>query len=116
MTSAAYDESDLTKKWQKTPYDLYLGAQEAYDMKTSNPEKVLLLDVRNEADIHYTGIPDTADANIPYRFDSNEWKMKKKGNFGTFKMTKKPDFVAAKNVLTAKNMNIEPGNYYVCIW
>ena len=115
MTSAAYDESDLTKKWQKTPYDLYLGAQEAYDMKTSNPEKVLLLDVRNEAEIHYTGIPDTADANIPYRFDSNEWKMKKKGNFGTFKMTKNPDFVAAvKNVLTAKNMNIESPVIIMC--
>lgn len=115
MTSVAYDKSDLTKKWQKTPYELYLGAQEAFDMKTSNPEKVLLLDVRNEAEIHYTGIPDTVDANIPYRFDSNKWKMKKKGNFGTFKMPKNKNFVAAvKNVLKAKNLNTDSPVIIMC--
>ncbi len=115
MSCAAYDKSNLTKKWQITPYDLYLGAQEAYDMKTSNPEKVLLLDVRNEAELHYTGIPDTVDANIPYRFDSNEWKMKKKGNFGTFKMPKNENFVAAiKNVLKTKNMNTDNPVIIMC--
>ena len=115
MSSAAYDKSKLTKKWQHTPYDLYLGAQEAYDMKTSNPEKVLLLDVRNEAEIHYTGIPDTVDANIPYRFDSNEWKMKKKRKFGTFKMPKNKHFIAAiKNVLKAKNMSTDNPVIIMC--
>ncbi len=96
----AYDASLLTKKWQHTPFELYLDAQEAYDMKVTNSDKVILLDVRNQAEIHYTGFPNTADANIPYRFDSAEWKMKKKGNFGTFKMPKNPDFLqAVENVL-----------------
>ena len=103
---SAYDKDKLTKKWQHTPFELYLSAQEAYDMKIANPDKVLLLDVRNQAEIHYTGIPDTVDANIPYRFDSSEWKMKKKGDFGTFKLPKNPDFVAAvENVLTAKKLS-----------
>ena len=64
----AYDKDKLTQKWQHTPFDLYLGAQEAYDMKMENPDEVLLIDVRNQAEIHYTGMADIFDANIPYRF------------------------------------------------
>jgi rhodanese-related sulfurtransferase len=102
----AYDSNLLTKKWQHTPFELYLSAQEAYDMKTNNPKTVLLLDVRNQAELHYTGIPDTVDANIPYRFDSTKWKLKKNKKTGTFKMIKNPNFVqGVKNVLIAKNLN-----------
>lgn len=96
------DKSVLTKKWQHTPFDLYLNAREAYDMKTSDPNGILLLDVRNQAEIHYTGIPDDVDANIPYRFDSTIWKMKKNGIYGTFKKPKNPDFAAAVEVLINK--------------
>ena len=75
-------------------------------MKTANPAKVLLLDVRNQAEIHYTGIPDTVDANIPFRFDFSIWKMKKNSEYGSFKMPKNPDFVAAvENVLNVKKLN-----------
>ena len=87
----AYDNSLLTKKWQHTPFELYLTAQEAYDMKTANPEKVLLLDVRNQAELHYTGMPETVDANVPYRFDSSDWKLKKNNkDLISFKMHKNP--------------------------
>ena len=102
----AYDSNLLTKKWQHTPFKLYLSAQEAYDMKTNNPKTVLLLDVRNQAELHYTGIADTVDANIPYRFDSTKWKLKKNKKTGTFKMIKNPNFVqGVKNVLIAKKLN-----------
>ncbi|MEE9445301.1 MAG: rhodanese-like domain-containing protein [Cocleimonas sp.] len=115
QTSIAYDISKITKKWQHTPYELYLSAQEAYDMKTAAPDKVLLLDVRNQAEIHYTGIPDTVDANIPYRFDSAEFKMKKKGKFGTFKSFKNPDFAkAVENVLKAKNLTKDSPVIIMC--
>lgn len=114
-SSFAYDKSKLTKKWQHTSFELYLDAQEAYDMKTANPDKVLLLDVRNQAELHYTGIPDTVDANIPYRFDSSVWKMKRKGNFGTFKKPKNPDYVVAvENVLKAKNLTKESPVIIMC--
>lgn len=93
------DESALTKNWQHTPLGFYLTALEAYGMKTANPDKVLLLDVRNQAEVHYTGMATTVDANIPYRFDSTQWKMKKKGPYGTFKKPKNPDFVAAVEIL-----------------
>jgi len=101
--TTAYDLAKITKAWQHTPFELYLSAQEAYDMKIANPDKVLLLDVRNQAEVHYTGIPDTVDANIPYRFDSTEWKMKKKGIYGTFKKPKNPDFAAAVETLLQNN-------------
>ncbi len=95
----AVDESVLTKDWQHTSLGLYLTAQEAYEMKTASPEKVLFLDVRNQAEIHYTGMAETVDANIPYRFDSANWKMKKNGVYGTFKKPKNSDFVDAVEML-----------------
>jgi len=116
LQASAYDKSKLTKKWQHTPFELYLSAQEAYDMKTANPEKVLLLDVRNQAELHYTGIPETVDANVPYRFDSSEWKLKRKNKkLITFKMHKNPNFVAAvENVLKAKNLSKESPIIIMC--
>ena len=66
----AVDKSVLTKDWQHTSLGLYLTAQEAYDMKTASPEKVLFLDVRNQPEIHYTGVNDPSWSRVPYRFDS----------------------------------------------
>lgn len=102
----AVDESVLTKDWQHTSLGLYLTAQEAYDMKMSTPDKVLFLDVRNQPEIHYTGMADTVDANIPYRFDSTAWKMKKDGIYGTFKKPKNPNFSnAVETLIEARNLN-----------
>lgn len=111
----AYDASLFTKSWQHTPFGLYLDAQEAYDMKQAAPGDVVLLDVRNQAELHYTGIPDTVDANIPYRFDSTEWKLKKNGKFGTFKKPKNPDFAAAvERFLMAKHLSKEAPIIIMC--
>ena len=111
----AYDKNKLTKKWQHTPFDLYLGAQEAYDMKQADPDKVLLIDVRNQAEIHYTGIADIVDANIPYRFDSTEWKMKKDSAYGTFKKPKNPNFATAvENLLKDKGLDKDTPLIIMC--
>ena len=111
----AVDKSVLTKNWQHTSLGLYLTAQEAYDMKTASPEKVLFLDVRNQPEIHYTGMADTIDANIPYRFDSTDWKMKKKGVYGTFKKPKNPDFaVAVEILLEARNLSKDSPVIIMC--
>ncbi|MBE9560838.1 MAG: sulfurtransferase [Proteobacteria bacterium] len=111
----AVDKSVLTKDWQHTSLGLYLTAQEAYDMKTADPEKVLFLDVRNQPEIHYTGMADTVDANIPYRFDSTDWKMKKKGIYGTFKKPKNPDFaVAVETLLQSRNLSKDSPVIIMC--
>ena len=105
LTSQAWavDPSSITKSWQKTPFDLYLNAVEAYELKRDNKDSVLLIDVRNQAEIHYTGMPLLTDANIPYRFDSNRWKMKKKGVYGTFIKPKNPYFSqAVENLISQK--------------
>ena len=113
--SFAYDASKLTKEWQHTPFELYLDAREAYDMKMNNPDSVLFLDVRNRPEIHYIGMADAIDANIPYRFDSVEWKLKKKGPFGTFKKPKNPDFaVAVENVLKHRGLNKDSPVIIMC--
>ena len=101
----AIDKSMITKDSRRTPFELYLTAKEAYEMKLTDPEKVLLVDVRNRAEIHYTGIPDAVDANIPYRFNSNIWKTKNDGIRGTYKKPKNPDFAAAmENLVKSKKL------------
>ncbi len=111
----AVDKSVLTKDWQHTSLELYLTAQEAYDMKTASPEKVLFLDVRNQPELHYTGMADTVDANIPYRFDSTDWKMKKNGIYGTFKKPKNPDFASAvETLLQTRNLTRDSPVIIMC--
>ncbi len=112
---AAFDKANLTHSWQHTPFDLYLDAPEAYEMKTADPKGVLLLDVRNRPELHYTGMADTVDANIPYRFDSVEWKMKKKGKFGSFKKPRNPDFEkAVENIVAARQLNKQSPIIIMC--
>ena len=89
----AVDKSDVKKKWH-TPFDLYLNANEAYEMYMADPIGILFLDVRNQPEIHYIGMADQIDANIPYMFDSLEWKEKKNGT-GTFRKKRNPNFEAA---------------------
>lgn len=111
----AVDASVLTKDWQHTEFGLYLDPQEAYDMKTADPEGVLFLDVSTRAEIHYLGMATSIDVNIPYRFESTEWKMKKDGVYGTFKKPKNPDYVpAVERVLEARGLTRESPIIIMC--
>lgn len=111
----AYDASKLTEEWQHTPFELYLDAREAYDMKLNNPDSVVLLDVRNRPEVNYVGMADAVDANIPYRFDSVEWKLKKTGQFGKFKKPRNPDFaVAVENLIKDRGLNKDSTVIIMC--
>ena len=113
-TAAAIDKSLVREKWH-TPFDLYLSAQEAYAMKTARPDEVLFLDVRNIPEIHYIGMADQIDANVPFYFDSTEWKLKKDGVHGTFRKIPNPDFEAAVgNALKAKGLTKEDPIIIMC--
>jgi rhodanese-related sulfurtransferase len=79
----------------ETDNKFHLDAVQAYEMKSKDPENVLLIDIRTLAEIRYTGIATIVDANIPYRLDSTEWKLKKDGKHGTFKRPKNTDFIEA---------------------
>ena len=91
----AVDKSAVREKWH-TPYDLYLSPQEAYEMKTEDPDNVVFLDVRTRAEVQYVGFTDIADANIPaYILLTDEWKPKKDGIHGAYKKMYNPDFIQA---------------------
>jgi rhodanese-related sulfurtransferase len=101
----ALDKSEVREKWH-TPFDLYLSAREAYAMKTARPDEVLFIDVRTRGEVHYVGIADPVDANIPYRFDGTEWRLKSDGIHGTFRRPLNWDFEkAVENALAAKGLD-----------
>jgi len=58
---------DAVKPKWRTPYDLYLTPQEAYQKKLADGDATLLIDVRTRAEIKFIGIVDAVDANIPVR-------------------------------------------------
>lgn len=98
----AVDKSTVREKWH-TPYDLYLSPQEAYDMKTGDPENVIFLDVRTQAEAQFVGFSDVADANIPIYKLTEEWKPKKDGIHGSYRKRYNTDFIKAiENFMTMK--------------
>ena len=78
QSGSAIEKSAVETRYH-TRFDLYLTAREAHDLKTSRPDEVLFVDVRSRQEVHYTGIADQVDANIPYRMDTLSWRMKKDG-------------------------------------
>ncbi|MCB1790253.1 MAG: hypothetical protein KDJ24_08140 [Gammaproteobacteria bacterium] len=107
LTSPAFavDKSAVKEKWH-TPFDLYLSAREAYDMKTQHPDTVLFLDVRTIQEVHYVGIADQVDANIPYRLDGETWRSKSDGVHGSFSRPLNTDFeTAVGNALRARGLD-----------
>lgn len=105
QSATAIDKSAVEKRYH-TKFDLYLGATEAHALKTSRPDEVLFVDVRSRQEVHYAGIADQVDANIPYRIDTLEWKAKKDGVRGTFRTRRNPDFAAAVvNALRSRNLD-----------
>lgn len=103
-TAFAIDKSEITQSWMKTPFELYLNPQEAYDLKTSRPNEVIFIDARSQAELHFTGMPETADVNIPYTFETTNWKMKRDGVHGTFKRKNNFYFTeAVENYLEINN-------------
>ena len=99
----ALDKSEVKENWH-TPYDLYLTATEAYDMKAADPEDVLLIDVRTRAEIQFVGFADIADAHIPVQFFSDEWKLEADGVHGGYRKPHNVDFVkAVENLIAHRN-------------
>ena len=73
--SAAPKPTDPEKQ---TPWDLYVNSQEAYDLKKQLVNKVLFIDVRDPAEIQFTGFTDVVDVNIPFKFANiQKWNSKK---------------------------------------
>lgn len=85
-THAAEKPADPARQ---TTWDLYLDSREAHDMKVSQGNKVLFVDVRDPVEIMFTGFTDVVDVNIPFQTaDRSRWNEKKP----VFAMVGNPNF------------------------
>lgn len=81
---------------KQTSWGLYLTAKEAYEMKMSEGDDVLFVDVREPVEIMFAGYTDVIDANVPFLLvNPSKWHPKKP----VFAMEPNPEF--ANGVLAA---------------
>ena len=72
--------SDAVPEVKRTPQALYLTAEEAFALRTSQPGNTVLVDIRTVEEALYVGVPGLADALIPYKFlDTTTWDRWRKG-------------------------------------
>lgn len=77
LNAASIDPKTLPET-KRTIAGKYLSATEAYEMVTKNPDKVLFVDVRTQAETQYVGIADQVHVNIPSSLDDySRWDSKK---------------------------------------
>lgn len=101
----------LSEKKQTT-LGFYLTAEEAYKLKSEHAD-VLFIDVRTRAEVAFLGMPNNADANIPYVLaeDFSGWDVKKK----TFKFPSNSEFqMAVDKLVAAKGLNKESKIIVMC--
>lgn len=97
---------------KQTPWNLYVDSQEAYDLKMQLDDKVLFIDVRDPAEIHFTGFTDVADINIPFKMANiKKWNSKK----SVLQMENNPDFADdIEKTLTAKGLTKDDAVIIMC--
>lgn len=107
--SAADKPKDPNKQ---TPWDLYVDSREAYDLKMQLADKALFIDVRDPAEIQFTGFTDVVDVNIPFMLANiKKWNSKK----SVLKMEKNSDFITdIEKALSAKNLSKDDAVIIMC--
>ncbi|MEQ8602089.1 MAG: rhodanese-like domain-containing protein [Marivibrio sp.] len=97
---AAPEPEDPAKR---TPWGLYLTAEEAYALKQEKGEQALFVDVRDPIEIMFTGFTDVVDRNVPFLLsDPSRWHDKKP----VFKMAPNPDFAdGVERALAAQGLD-----------
>lgn len=77
---------------KRTTRGLYVTAQDAYDMVSAMPDKVLFIDVRTRGELQFIGMPTLVDAHVPFLLDTSppQWDEAN----ATFKLAANPTFVA----------------------
>ncbi len=110
--SPAIDEN-LVREKLHTPFGLYLTPHEAYNMKKTQGDKVLLVDIRTLAELRFIGATEMIDANIPSRFLNPEFPWSKK--FSTYQTYTNDNFAADfEKLLTSKNLDKSTPIILIC--
>lgn len=98
---------------RQTSWGMYVDSREAYQMKTGERGKgMLLVDVRDPIEIMFTGFTDIVDINIPYLVSNRQ-----KWNEGrsVFAMEANPDFEPAiARALAARNLDKDAPILLMC--
>ncbi len=112
FTSNALASAKPDDPKKQTPWDLYVDSQEAYDLKTQLGDKALFIDVRDPAEIKFTGFTDVVDINIPYKFaDIKKWNSKK----SSIHMESNPNFASdIEEALADKNLTKNDAVIIMC--
>ncbi len=107
--SAAAKPADPKKQ---TPWNLYVDSQEAYDLKMKLGDKVLFVDVRDPAEIQFTGFTDVADVNVPFKLaNAKKWNSKK----SVLQMELNADYeVDLEKALAGKNLTKDDAVIIMC--
>ena len=107
--SAAAKPADPKKQ---TPWNLYVDSQEAYDLKMKLGDKVLFVDVRDPAEIQFTGFTDVADVNVPFKLaNAKRWNSKK----SKLQMDKNPDYATdLEKALVRNNLTKDDAVIIMC--
>jgi rhodanese-related sulfurtransferase len=76
---------------KRTKLGLYMSAQEAAKFVEQNAKKTVFLDVRTPAEVAFVGMPQVADANVPYMREPDFpiWDAAKQ----TYKLELNPEFL-----------------------
>ena len=90
----------------------YLTAQETYNIVTTNPQKVLFIDVRTPSEIEFVGWSPLVDAVIPYMSnDFDEWDEQSQ----RYTKVINDDFpIVFEELLTEKGFNKDTPIIFMC--
>ena len=102
-SAAAFAAPQPPDPKKQTSWGLYLTATEAYEMKQSQGDAVLFVDVREPVEIMFTGYTDIVDINIPFMtVNPGKWNPKKP----VLAMEKNPGFASGvMAVLNARGLD-----------
>jgi len=92
--------------------DFGLTPEQTYQIKTSSPDTVLFIDVRDPVEIQFTGFTDVVDLNIPFLLvDRHHWSEER----GQFMLPHNPEFAArVDEALEARGLNRETRIITMC--
>jgi len=96
--TAALAADKPQKASAQTTLDLYVTAQEAWQMLQKD-EKALLIDVRDPIEIKFTGFANETDIHVPWKLAAPERWVEKRSSWG---MKANPDFSAQLNAKLAE--------------
>lgn len=100
------------KHKKQTPFDLYLTAAEAYNLKKTLGNKAYLVDIRTPGEVMFVGMAEDVDIHVPFELaDYSRWDPKKQ----QYAMKANPDFISElQSQLNKENLDKNTSIILMC--